>query len=125
MNAKAITKSVRFAGGDSIKAEFVKKQANFSKAIDYLVTRYIQEVGPENIEDLSKKRDQTILNALYNINRPQPAMEVPATAAPEKPEPEHAPRGPRAVRDIGFKPSVERTPQSITDLNTSVPSCYL
>ncbi len=60
--ADFILKTVRFPNNKMME-NFISKQSNFSKAMRYLVIKYCQETGYDNIEDLSVAYN----NLLYEV----------------------------------------------------------
>ena len=109
--ANKIVKTMRLPD-DQVMRMFIEKQNNFSKAVTYLIGKYCQEVGWDNIEDLSEVLQREQANRLYGL---APASQV-MTAPP-----------PHIREDVPVKHEAEPSPRKSTTIIPStpdIPSCY-
>lgn len=114
--ADASVKTVRLPN-DKMIEKFLSKQSNFSKAIRYLVIKYCQEVGYDNIEDLSVEYNNLLYKLPFKAEVTSKSTSSQKEVTEEKSTTANQPHNPASSFNTVIHPKV-------TAPVSEIPSCY-
>ena len=119
----SICKTIRLAD-DRMMRKFIEKQQNFSNAIRYLVIKYCQEMGYDNLQDLSVLYKNLTEYQIYQStgSSSDVATEKKVFAVEPAPSPDIKPEKRRTLTNEPLRQAEES--RQMTASAMSIPSCY-